>query len=165
LFLLNHILLKYGRWLTDFPPMPLTQAQLEPPHFLGHILQEELAYDDAELAVGVEAGRERFNPEQANAYNVVLQCVLQQEGKIFFFHSAGGGGKTFTCNAIASAVQTHRKVALCVESSGIASLLLIGWCTAHSQFKIPIVVHETSTCHIPKNSNLADLIWETGIII
>jgi len=77
-----------------------------------------------------------------------MQSYDQNLGKTFFVHSAGGGGKTFVCNTIAAAVrlgqhQDH-KVALCVASSGIASLLLDGGRTAHSRFKIPIPVHENS---------------------
>jgi PIF1-like helicase/Helicase len=57
------------------------------------------------------------------------------------------------------------KVALCVASSGIASLLLDGGRTAHSRFKIPIPVFENSGCNISKNSTLSQVLQQTGIII
>jgi hypothetical protein len=40
------------------------------------------------------------------------------------------------------------KSCLQVASSGIASLLLLGGKTAHSRFKIPIDLHDESTCNI-----------------
>ena len=52
-----------------------------------------------------------------------------------------------------------------MASSGIASLLLIGGRTAPSTFKIPIEIHEGSTCSIGKNSDLAKLIRVTDLVI
>ncbi|GKF54120.1 ATP-dependent DNA helicase PIF1-like protein [Tanacetum coccineum] len=47
----------------------------------------------------------------------------------------------------------------------IASLLLDGGRTAHSWFAIPITVVEDSMCTIAADSDLADLIRETKLII
>ncbi len=54
---------------------------------------------------------------------------------------------------------------LCVAFSAIAVLLLDGGRTAHSHFKIPIPVFETSFCGISRNANLKKLIWQTKLII
>jgi ATP-dependent DNA helicase PIF1 len=54
---------------------------------------------------------------------------------------------------------------LCVASSGIASLLLMGGRTSHSTFKIPIGIHEGSTCSIEKHSYLAGLIRAADLVI
>ncbi len=43
--------------------------------------------------------------------------------------------------------------------------LLIGGRTAHSAFKIPIEIHEGSTCNIKQNSDLAELIQVSDLII
>ncbi|GKD19237.1 ATP-dependent DNA helicase PIF1-like protein [Tanacetum coccineum] len=51
------------------------------------------------------------------------------------------------------------------KSSSIASLLLDGGRTAHSWFAIPITVVEDSMCTIAADSDLADLIRETKLII
>ncbi|XP_047954108.1 uncharacterized protein LOC125200514 [Salvia hispanica] len=50
-------------------------------------------------------------------------------------------------------------------SSGIASLLLPGGRTAHSRFKIPIIVDEDSMCNIKPGSALAELIVRAKLII
>ena len=79
-----------------------------------------------------------------------MESVNNNTGKTFFLHSAGGCGKTFVCNTITAAVHSQGKIALCVASSGITSLLLEGGRTAHSTFKIPLQVNNTSFCKISR---------------
>jgi ATP-dependent DNA helicase PIF1 len=57
------------------------------------------------------------------------------------------------------------RIVLTVASSGIAACLLSGGSTAHSRFKIPIDITSTSMCHIPRNSQLAELLRSTSLII
>lgn len=55
---------------------------------------------------------------------------------------------------------------LCVASSGLASLLLPGGRTAHSRFKIPVEhITSESSCPIPKESQYADMLRHTSLII
>jgi hypothetical protein len=57
-------------------------------------------------------------------------------------------------------------IALAVASSGIAALLLEGGWTAHSRFKIPVNgINDLSTCYITKQSQEAELIQVTELII
>src|SRR5277367_2938581 len=81
---------------------------------------------------------------------IVLDSVNNEKGNLFFVHSAGGGGKTFVCNTIAAVVRKEGKIALCVASSGIASLLMEGGRTANSRFKIPLQLTESSKCGIKR---------------
>jgi len=85
--------------------------------------------------------------------------------KVFFLHSAGGGGKTYIYNTIAAAIRAQAKVALCVASSALAALLLDGGRTAHSRFKIPIPIDESSTCNIAKEDHMHGILKETKLII
>jgi hypothetical protein len=165
LFLLDRLLLQSGKRLSQFDPMPLPQDDWE-----GHIadnplLQEQVNHDTYDLLMMVQQNKEQFNEEQRTVYDAVLHSARNNEGKTFFLHSAGGGGKTFVCNTIAAAIRADNQVALTVASSAIAALILDGGRTAHSCFKIPIPVHESSTCKIPKQGDLADLIRQTKIII
>ncbi|KAG2769382.1 hypothetical protein Pcac1_g19506 [Phytophthora cactorum] len=57
------------------------------------------------------------------------------------------------------------KIALAVASSGTASLLLMGGRTAHSTFKIPLKLNDTSTCSIYKQSQLKGLIQKASLVI
>ena len=106
-----------------------------------------------------------FNSNQLAVYNAVLTSVQNNEGKIIFLQSAEGGGKTYVCNTIAAAVHAIGTPVLCVASSTIAALLLDGSQTAHSRFKISILVFETSFCSISRNANLKELIKQTKLII
>ncbi len=54
---------------------------------------------------------------------------------------------------------------LAVASSGIASLLLPSGRTAHSRFKIPIDLHDESTCNITQQMKVAELVRKTDLII
>ena len=65
-----------------------------------------------------------------------------------------------------SSVRADNGMALAVASSGIAALLLEGGATAHTRLKIPVNnVHEHSTCYIPRQSNEANLIQATSLIL
>ena len=54
---------------------------------------------------------------------------------------------------------------LSVASSGVAALLLHGGRTAHSVFKIPLDIDETSQCAVSSNSILAAQLRNVDIII
>jgi hypothetical protein len=92
--------------------------------------------------------------------------VEQNLGKLFFLSGAGGTGKTFVYNSVASHLRGERCIVLCVASSGISALLLQGGRTAHSVFKIPIDgLDDKSTCSIPKESMRAALIRLTKLFV
>ena len=113
----------------------------------------------------VQQNVQSFNEEQLAVYNAVMAAVQGEEKHVFFLHSAGGCGKTYVCNTIAAAVRAQRRVALCVASSGIASLLLDGGQTSHSRFHIPINVDEASRCRMKRNDFLHRTLESTDIII
>src|SRR5580698_7347111 len=86
---------------------------------------------------------------------------------IYFVDAPGGTGKTFVFNTLLALVRKEGDIALAVATSGIAALLLEGGRTAHSRFKIPLKIDETSTCNISSNSEsvLANLIRKCKLII
>ena len=106
-----------------------------------------------------------FNPEQRNAYDAAIGSVNRKLGKMIFIHSAGGGGKTLVCNTIAATIRSQEKIALCVASSGIAALLLEGGRTAHSRFRIPLNIFETSVAGIEQKSFMHEVLQHTDVII
>ncbi|KAF8875710.1 PIF1-like helicase-domain-containing protein [Infundibulicybe gibba] len=125
------------------------------------ILAEQLNYNHQELAAIVDERQNLFNEEQKNVFESAMSSVNNNEGKLLFIHSAGGGGKTFVCNTIAAAVRSQGHVALCVASSGIAALLLEGGRTAHSRFKIPIPVNEVSISNIKHGTLMHEVLEHT----
>ncbi|EPT05483.1 hypothetical protein FOMPIDRAFT_1111278, partial [Fomitopsis schrenkii] len=164
LYLIDRILMANGKRLTNFPPMPLPQQPWEDVAD-NPLLQEQLNYDRPALLLEVAEHEDLFNTEQTHAFTKVMESVDQNQGRLFFLHSAGGCGKTFVCNTVAAAVRARGQACLCVASSGIASLLLDGGRTAHSRFKIPIPVFTDSTCRINRGSDLQKLLEQTGCII
>jgi len=147
---LNRILVGMGRSLADFPPMPFPQQQWA--HRIPNPLLQAKQYDVDEMATLVDEQRAIFNPDQTAAFDAILESVTNNQGHLFFIHAAGGCGKTFLYNTIATEVKRRGQVALCVVSSGIAALLLNGGRTSHSHFKIPLSIHEDSVAGLKCNS-------------
>jgi hypothetical protein len=165
LHLIDHVLRSLNTQLSNIPGMPQITGNWGVVAEGNRLINEQLNYNREELAERVTANTARFNDAQRVVYDAVMASVDNNNGKTFFLHSAGGCGKTFVCNTIAAAVRAQGKIALCVASSGIASLLLEGGRTAHSTFKIPLQVNDTSICSITRRSYTYPLLQETSIII
>jgi len=117
------------------------------------------------MATLVNEQRVIFNPEQATAFDTVLESVTNNQGHLFFIYAAGGCGKTFLCNTIAAEIRKRGQVVLYVISSGIATLLLNGGRTFHSCFKIPIPIYKDSVARLKWNSYMFPTIQQTRVII
>ncbi|GKE19891.1 ATP-dependent DNA helicase PIF1-like protein, partial [Tanacetum coccineum] len=97
-----------------------------------------------------------FNPKSKNLQTQIFDCIdslvqprwgINDPGKLYTTSRSQGG------------------IVLNVASSGIAALLLEGGRTAHSRFAIPINVVEDSMCNISADSELAELLRMTKLII
>jgi len=100
----------------------------------------------------VDEQRAIFNPDQATAFNAILESVTNNQGHLFFIHAAGGCGKTFLYNTIAAEIRRRGQIALCMASSGITALLLDRGRTSYSCFKIPLSIYEDSVAGLKCNS-------------
>ena len=113
-----------------------------------------------------ESHHRLLNNEQRIAYERILHSVDDNTGEMFMINGSGGTGKTFLYKVICSKLRSEGSIVLCIASSGIATLLLPGGCTAHSMFKIPIDgISSSSICCIPKNSMRADLMRAAKCIV
>ena len=110
---------------------------------------------------------EQLNTDQAHAFSTIMEAVNDDThvNRLFFLNASGGYGKTFLIEALLSTVRGLGKIALAVASSGIAAELLEGSRTAHSRFKIPIPINESSVCNISLQCDIAKLIQKTSLII
>ena len=110
---------------------------------------------------------EQLNTDQAHAFAASMQAVTDDThvNRLFFLNAPGGYGKTSLIEALLSTVTGLGKIALAVASSGIAAELLEGGRTAHSRFKIPTPINESSVCNISLQSNVAKLIQKTSLVI
>jgi hypothetical protein len=164
LFLLDELLQQSNSSLSMFPPMPLWERNWA--SYQGNqMIAEQLAYDCEELKAMVDVRVPQLNDAQAKAYNDILDSVHNKSGKLFFLNGAAGTGKTFVYNTLAMKIRSEEKIVICVASSGIAAQLLVGGRTAHSTFKIPLDINDTSLCSITKNSKHADLLRQASLII
>ena len=160
---LNRVLVGIGRSLADFLPMSFPQQQWA--HRVPNPLLQAEQYNVDEMATLVDEQRAIFNPDQAAAFDVILESITNNQGYLFFIHAAGGCGKTFLCNTIAVEVRRRGQIALCVAPSGIAALLLDGGRTSHSCFKIPLSIHEDSVAGLKCNSYIFPVLQQTKVII
>jgi hypothetical protein len=165
LHLIDKILNKSDKSLADYPEMPAIEGNWHIDVPANRLLHEQRDYDIQQLQATVAQNLQLFNQEQRQAYDDVMDSVINNKGKIIFLHSAGGCGKTFVCNTIAVAVRAQGKIALCAASSGIAALLLEGGWTAYSTFRTSIEIHEASGCKIPRGSKVHQLLEQTSLCI
>ena len=161
---IDDLLRSIGKSLKSFPQLP------QPPEtYLNHgsnnLILEETNYNILEMDVENKKLVSMMNAEQLNVYNAILESVRNNEGGLHFVHGSGGCGKTFLWRTLISKLRSQGDIVLPVASSGIAATLMPGGRTAHSRFKIPIVLDELSVCAIGNKSDIAELIRHTKLII
>lgn len=162
---INRHLQQHGRSLQHYPNMPIPDLALVN-HDPQQIFLDEMAHAPAAADFNVEERLGDLNIEQQEVANQVILAANSNESHLFFLDAPGGTGKTFTFNTILDVVRHHGHIALPVATSGIAALLLKGGRTAHSRFKIPVTnINETSNCSIVAQSELAQLIRRTRIVV
>ncbi|CAN1778541.1 ATP-dependent DNA helicase pif1 [Linum perenne] len=160
---LDHLLAAYTSSLAHFGlPTPTLDHSLSS---TDHLLSAQLNYDAQVESDAAESMLRKLNFRQAEAFKAIIQSVAHSEGKLFFLYGHGGTGKTFLYKAVTSKLRSQRHIVLVVASSGIAATLLPDAITAHSRFKIPLEIDQTSTCMVKKGTALADLLSQASLII
>jgi hypothetical protein len=164
LYLIDQLLDQSGRSLRDFPPMPLPQMNWG--QIVGNrLLAEQKDYDPEEQQRLADEYIAKLNADQQKAFDTIMEAIQNKSGDCFFLSGPGGTGKTFVYKTLCHALRAKGAIVICVASSGIAALLLIGGRTVHFRFKVPIIIHETSICGFKKNSLEAELFKAADLII
>ena len=130
--------------------------------------EDHVSYDRVALKILADTNVKKLNEKQLIVFNQIISRLESQNKtgeNLFFLDGPGGTGKTFLYNTILARVRSEGKIAISVATSGIAASLLDGGVTAHSIFRIPINVDADSTCNIDTQSELAELIRKTDLII
>jgi hypothetical protein len=124
LYEIDQVFIRNRHHLEDFPTFPKFNYV---PHVHGknRLVQEELAYDQHSLTTYADDVENRFNDDQCNAYETILNVVINKNRKLFFVYGNGGIGKTFVWTTLLSRLRRQGKIMLAVTSSRIASLLLM----------------------------------------
>jgi hypothetical protein len=162
---LNEILLRSGKTIQDFGlPVPMHSFE-SLNNRLPRVIAEEQSYDLQCLNEMWQGCLAASNKDQRTAFETIIATYESNSNAIFFIDGPGGTGKTFLENIILARVRSTGDIALAVASSGIAAILLKGGRTAHSRFKIPLNVHSDSFCSIKAQSDLAELIRQTKVVL
>jgi PIF1-like helicase/Helicase len=163
LFLISRLLQEQGGSLNEFglPPYQGPWAELDYHPSAGPPYTE--SEPDPETAAEL---CQKLNPEQRQCFDRIVGAV--QDGfqpRHFFVQGAGGTGKTFLYRTVDAHLRAAGKSVVCVASSGIAATLLPHGHTAHSQFKIPLILDESSTCNIPGSTRLGRQLADIDLVI
>ena len=92
-----------------------------------------------------------------------IPCV--DRPRIFFIDASGGCGKTYLFNTLISSCLAEEKGVAACAWTGIASTLLRFGRTAHSLFKLPVPILNTSTCNVATNSRHASYLRSLSLIV
>jgi hypothetical protein len=161
LYLMEKLLKAQGSSLDKFPPM--LASQIGWTVLLGnHLLMEQKDYDQQQQMA--DQCIPNLNPDQHSAFDQIMYAVDTHSGQCLFLHGPGGTGKTYVYNTLCYALRAKDNIVLCVASSEIAALILMGGRTSHSCLKIPIAVDENSFCSIKRGSLEAELIQQTSLM-
>ncbi|KAK9684322.1 hypothetical protein RND81_10G202200 [Saponaria officinalis] len=161
---IDKILMKYGKRLKDIKNMPQPKES-EVEGMENKLIMDERMYDRKQLHSEWSTKIKQLNPDQLEVYNAVIDAVNNKLEEVIFVYGHGGTGKTFLYGTISAKIRAENKIVLNVASSGIAALLLPGGRTAHSRFEIPIDIFDYSTCNVKQNTQLAELLQQTSLII
>ncbi|XP_052627755.1 uncharacterized protein LOC111912983 [Lactuca sativa] len=164
LFEIEQILLQNNSTLKNFTKMPYPDVE-SVSSSNNRLIIEELDYDIPVMKNEFDHMFLALKNEQRNIFLNIMSAVKENKGGVFFIYGYGGTGKTFLWKTISAAIRSDGNIVLNVASSGIASLLLPGGRTAHSQFILPFELTEDSFCKINPDGDLANLLRKTSLII
>jgi ATP-dependent DNA helicase PIF1 len=129
------------------------------------LLENELKYSCDEMTLLHDEHLGNINAEQLSAYHKIVGAVDNGKELMFFVDGYGGTEKTYLWKTISYHLRSEGKIVINVASSGIASILLPGGRTAHSQFGLPLVLSKESCCRVEIGSKKAELLMMTNLVI
>src|SRR2546423_2770538 len=92
---LQSILSKYGRFLNEFPNMPIPTIFPNNEQNTNRLIREERQYDIEELTSLTENSISHLNVDQRTAFEKIIAAVKAKTSVTFFVDGSGGTGKTF----------------------------------------------------------------------
>ena len=144
---IEKMLISNGISLKDYPSLPQLDISYSFP-FENKFIIDELQYNKEDMAKEHAMLFKSLTNEQVHVYDDIMNATFSKHEGFFFLYGYGGTGKTFMWKTLSVAIRSKGMIVLNVASSGIASLLLLGGKIAHSNFCIPLLINEESTCNI-----------------
>lgn len=125
------------------------------------LVLDETGYNLEEMSTKFNKLFKILNAEHMGVYTTTMDSIEKNKRGVFFVYGRGGCGKTYIWKILIYKLRSLGEIVLPVTSSGIAATLMPGGRTAHSRFKIPIVLDDYSRCGIHHDSDIAELIKRT----
>ncbi|XP_077221930.1 uncharacterized protein LOC143855742 [Tasmannia lanceolata] len=125
LFEIEIILMRNGKSLADYKPLPMPDVALLS-QLNNRLIREETLYDREQLKIEHNELYSGLNSDQRNIFVSVITAVTEKKGRLFFFYGHGGTGKTYVYRTLIARLRLEGKIVLAVASSGIAALILQG---------------------------------------
>ncbi|GJU81627.1 retrotransposon ORF1 [Tanacetum coccineum] len=164
LLYIEHMLLSNNKSLKNIPNMSFPTAEYTMDGY-NRLVHDELSYNTDDLKLEHKRLYVTLTDEQKGIYRTIMDCIDKNKGGMLFVYEYDGIGKTYLYKTMSVACHSKEGIILNVASSGITTLLLEGGRTAHSRFAIPINVVEDLMCNISVDSELAELLRMTKLII
>ena len=150
-------------------PTPEDLAEIETVMILQPaVIREELDFNMDVVTETVQQRVPTFTEEQKTVFQTIMDAVKNEEPLQAFIDARGGCGKTYLLNTILAAVRSLEPqgcTALAMATTGIAANLLELGRTFHSRMKAPLTPLEDSTLAISGQSNLAQLIRMSRLLL
>ena len=137
-------------------------------------IEKETCYDREEERARAAEQHAKMYPEQARAFEEIIEAVSTEKPGFFFIDGPGGCGKTFLYEALLHEVRGQGHIALACAWSGIAAVLLEGGlatrasvflCRCHEEMSPPPSRHrvtERRSYAVPVSSSGTKDPWRRG---
>lgn len=88
-------------------------------------------------------------------------CIYNQ---MIFFDDPAGRGKTFNYSTVLHTIRIIGEDVIPVTSLSIATTVLLGRITAHSNFKFPFDINTLFTCNLKPNMKKTDMLLKVNFV-
>ena len=160
----SRCLLDYSKTLIDYflPLLQYCQDLIDS----NPLITVELNYSTTKEGRLFTELHSQLNSNQSACFTAITIAInIDLQTAYFFLQGPAGTSKTFLYYCICYYYRSYSSIVLYIASSSIAALLLPSGQTAHSRFRIPINLYKESIYSVPKNSQLAQLLRSTTLII
>ncbi|CAN6580175.1 unnamed protein product [Malus baccata var. baccata] len=137
---LNGLLVQHSKSVSNYDLPQITQDCVRD-NTLPRIIQDEVSLDISEADLNAV---HNLNEDQMAAYNLIVSAIELRDNAIFFVDGPGGTGKTYLYRALLATLRSNGQ---------------------HSRFKILLSPDASSTCSISIQSDLAELIRKTSVVV
>jgi hypothetical protein len=79
-----------------------------------------------------------------------MSKVDTEQGGLFFVDGPGDTGKTYMYRALLGTIRSQNKIVVATATSGVTASIMLGGRTAHSRFKIPLILDDKCGCGFTK---------------